>query len=916
MSGLNDEERADEASPESASSNGEVDLLDSTTAAVADEIDEATDVENEEDEFHDTAEELSNEENGNILVDFPPNIASVTALVNEVRSHNNTESPLSSHKIEAMEQGSRYRDDPNSDDSSSLYHLRRRSYKAEAAIKAAATKTKIAAKNAAVAVKTKFKDKTTSPTKLLEKIGVENDFDFANYHDVGGGEDARILSNKNRTNEETVGVWSSSQRPQLRSVSRYNFIGSFIRSKIFTYCAIVATLIGIAIAISAAVTKGFEHTQHRNDLLHPKWENDGGTQDGETVVWVKNPDDSENEGSIMQTDTSSLPTEIYTDKQDGLEYQLANAYVPIWFDRETGWNGSTHAEAIEFCNSRDDTSLVFAPCPYDVYCPGGKKKLLFDQETDEADSWAPVLETNKWVQVGSGGRVCDEVQMDDLGEKLTRHIMCCLQTPLDLYGNGAATSNGVQAPPNVKDEGGDSNVEDPIPPPPMSSASVSNNNDGGGSVGTILPSLQQSLLDEYNPHWFSDVQGWSGTTYDDAKRFCEYIKIGEDQDDKYHLCPWEVYCPHGPLHDKPLYYENDAYEGEQWAPISDENKRWTLIGNEGNEGQQACDLNPLEMSVDTMSPTVKKHIMCCRLPVEESSTFVAENHNLNIPGEGATVVAENDNSKIPGESLEHFNFEGSVFNELNPVWYGTDEWISGSHDDALHFCNFKGKSLCPYAAYCPYGPGKHPVDGWVASKEFEEQWAPMAQPNQWVLIGAENDNPFSQCQVTESPSFGFDKSEPELKLHIMCCDKEQSDVSSSEVESSNSEASNTATPVEESFDADSSLPVWYSFADGWDGGGHETALLFCLGKEKTLCPVEIYCPNGPTKPPLKGSGGASELEQWAPASDKENYWIMIGLYGMDEGTQCQDQDDILGGYPSWGLDGSYFEHKQHILCCP
>eukprot|EP00984_Skeletonema_dohrnii_P018901 scaffold8943_cov113-Skeletonema_dohrnii-CCMP3373.AAC.2 len=354
MSGLNDEERADEASPAPASSNGEVDLLDSTAAAAPDETQEATDVENEQDEFHDTAEELSKEENGDILVDFPPNIASVTALVNEVRGYNNTESPLSSQKIEAMEQGSRYRDDPNSDDS----YLRRRSYRAEAAIKAAATKTKIVATNAAVAVKTKFKDKTTSPTKLLEKIGgVENDFDFANYHDVAGGEVARI----NRTNEEAVGVWSSSQRPQLRSVSRYNFIGSFIRSKIFTYCAIIATLIGIAVGISAAITKGFEHTQHRNDLLHPKWENDGGTLDGETVVWVKNPDDSENEGSIMQTDTSSLPTEIYTDKQDGLEYQLANSYIPIWFDRETGWNGSTHADAMKFCNSRDDTSLVFAP---------------------------------------------------------------------------------------------------------------------------------------------------------------------------------------------------------------------------------------------------------------------------------------------------------------------------------------------------------------------------------------------------------------------------------------------------------------------------------------------------------------------------------------------------------------------------
>jgi len=149
----------------------------------------------------------------------------------------------------------------------------------------------------------------------------------------------------------------------------------------------------------------------------------------------------------------------------------------------------------------------------------------------------------------------------------------------------------------------------------------------------------------------------------------------------------------------------------------------------------------------------------------------------------------------------------------------------------------------------------------------------------------------------------------------MCCDEELSETSNLEASST---ASSSGNPTDESSNPDSSLPVWpvwYGSRDGWNGGGHDTAISFCLGKQKTLCPVEIYCPDGPSRAPFKGSGGSPELEQWAPASDKENYWIMIGFYGKDEKTVCQDQDYILGGYPPWGLDGSFSEHKQHILCC-
>ena len=663
---------------------------------------ENADDNNGEEGFHDTVEDgLSGLENEHILTEHPPkppSIAAVTSIVNEVRRDN-------------------------------------------------------------------YDNISESPL-ILAHWKLEDMEQGARFQDIADSYDSLYHS---QHSAPPVGVWPS-QRPQLQS-ARYNFIGSFLRSKFCTYCFIITTLIGIGVGVSAAITKGFEHAHHRNEILHPKWENDGVEQvdqqqqlptEGEDFLLVNIPDNAENEGSIMQQTGVSLPTEIYTDERQDMFYLIEEAYIPIWFDRESGWNGSTHAEAMEFCKSVDDSSLVFVPCPHNVYCPGDQTKLLFNEEMEEADSWAPVLETNKWVQVGSGGRACESVEMyERWSEKLTRHIMCCLEKPLDMSVGSTNNDGGVQVPPNVKDEGGDSNVDDPIPPPPISSSSVSNNNVSGGTVG----------------------------------------------------------------------------------------------------------MNKLS-----------------------------------------------NNSEIPEE---HFDFEGSVINELNPVWYGTDEWISGSYEDASHFCNFKSKELCPYAAYCPYGPGNHPIGGWAANKDFEEQWAPIKskwpKANLWVLIGAQNDNPFSQCNVEDSPSFGFDKSEPELKLHIMCCDKKRSEPISSET-------SSTAKPVEENIDIAPSDndPVWYSSNDGWDGGGHETALLYCLSKEKTLCPVETYCPSGPKRPPLPGHGElglGEDFEQWAPASDKENYWIMVGLYAMDETTQCQDQDEIIGGYPSWGLDETYSEHKRHILCC-
>ncbi len=223
---------------------------------------------------------------------------------------------------------------------------------------------------------------------------------------------------------------------------------------------------------------------------------------------------------------------------------------------------------------------------------------------------------------------------------------------------------------------------------------------------------------------------------------------------------------------------------------------------------------------------------------------------------------------------------------------------------------------------CPYGPGNAPIesDTWLN----EEQWAPIKsnepESNQWVQIGTQNGDPSTQCVIKDSPAFGFDTSEPDLKLHIMCCDKVAQPSEASV--STTKPVGESIKPVEENIltasESSDNIAVWYNADDGWNGGSHESALLFCLGKKQTLCSVETLCPSGPNWPPLSGHGElglGEDFEQWAPAIDKENYWIMIGWYDMDETTQCLSTDDLLGSEPSWGLDESNSEHKRHILCC-
>mmetsp|Transcript_12942 Transcript_12942/g.24507 ORF Transcript_12942/g.24507 Transcript_12942/m.24507 type:complete len:696 (+) Transcript_12942:178-2265(+) len=170
-------------------------------------------------------------------------------------------------------------------------------------------------------------------------------------------------------------------------------------------------------------------------------------------------------GTTTTSTTSTPPPDDYDDdKLDMIFQSVSEAYRPIWYDRTTGWTGTTYAASLLFCSSvADGGTPEYAPCPYEVYCPGRAPhhRLWGGIMDNGGESWAPVLNgENEWVQVGTGnkgkqgggGTDNDDDDNDDVGvcelyserygqtpewgytgvadEEMTRHILCCRRHPL------------------------------------------------------------------------------------------------------------------------------------------------------------------------------------------------------------------------------------------------------------------------------------------------------------------------------------------------------------------------------------------------------------------------------------------------------------------------------------------------------
>jgi len=395
---------------------------------------------------------------------------------------------------------------------------------------------------------------------------------------------------------------------------------------------------------------------------------------------------------------------------------------PLVFDRSDGWTGQTYSEGIQFCAAKNSK----IPCPYDAVCPmgtdaqpmGGKNNVM-------NELWTPIMDSaNGWVQIGYRD-TCEKYadirphppswgMTGEENEEITQKIICCDE----LDGSGPMEEN-------VEEQTRDYEIMQ-------------------------LTNTEQMVLDTMHPIWFGRKHGYHGTTHEAAEIFCRTIV-------DMHLCPIEAYCPNGPQDSRELFLQKNAFQDEQWAPVSNYDNKDTAIGNDwvligavdGDQSNMCSGYDQLNngrsppWTADGSQTELKEHVLCCAKQSE-------------------------------------IKYEKEVSIGINPIWLDEKHgWSGGSYEDGVKFCReLGGKKLCPYDAYCPHGPGAQPIGGHSADFNIEgEQWAPYLGEDDlmhWVQIGTKYGNAATTCYTHHQleggpPVWGVSNSASIRKRHIQCC---------------------------------------------------------------------------------------------------------------------------------------------------
>jgi hypothetical protein len=202
-----------------------------------------------------------------------------------------------------------------------------------------------------------------------------------------------------------------------------------------------------------------------------------------------------------------------------------------------------------------------------------------------------------------------------------------------------------------------------------------------------LTEQEQAAKDFYEAEWYGRGDGYQGTTYVDSLNFCHQIHGKK-------LCSLLAYCPSGPTNDldgKPLYLQQPAFEGEQWAPIetTSDGDSYILIGTISDNPASTCHtyrhFNEGEIpqwGIDGSQPEIKEHILCCKDPTYVSPDIAPAVDSTLVATDGPVV----DSSSVASDS------------NTEPKWLSLDDgWFGGSYTDAEAFCRLEGRQLCPYA---------------------------------------------------------------------------------------------------------------------------------------------------------------------------------------------------------------------------
>ena len=301
-------------------------------------------------------------------------------------------------------------------------------------------------------------------------------------------------------------------------------------------------------------------------------------------------------------------------------------FDPTWYNRMSGWEGITYADALDFCSEFDRV-----PCSYEIYCNDGPDGLPYGGIRPNGEQWAPVSNgENQYVQVGDQftcsrytdthnkmkpewGLTGEAPEYEHGAGGITQNILCCrdvshlITQPVTEWGGQDAIDNKAEDMTMETTNSAMVNVEETVV---EDNRGPTDGNKGKVSDNLSTQKREKAVIAAFQPIWFSDAHGWSQGSYEDAVNFCESYN-------HMVLCPYAAYCPNGP-NQQPLPGSMILpTDGEEWVPANGPMNTWIQVGTINGAEDTRCTLHHEllgerpKWGTDKSRPDVKHHIMCC-----------------------------------------------------------------------------------------------------------------------------------------------------------------------------------------------------------------------------------------------------------------------------------------------------------------
>lgn len=252
---------------------------------------------------------------------------------------------------------------------------------------------------------------------------------------------------------------------------------------------------------------------------------------------------------------SPKPTsEIVPDELGHIYATTAHLYKPVFYNRESGYNGVSYKNALDFCDAKvNNEGKQMTLCNFVSLCPLGRDSIpLGGVKTDPGGAWVPIIE-QQWISVSSdtkctpysflhpdqphlgqgGGDIpqatsessapvlCLQVHFAHFPTPHQENVMCCLRTAI-MHEVDPESS--------------------PVPAPSIDVPVVASSPVGNTPAHESIGMSAEEVDDRFQPIWYVTIcsavgseqvqayslsvprydrdSGWKGRTWQEGKDFC------------------------------------------------------------------------------------------------------------------------------------------------------------------------------------------------------------------------------------------------------------------------------------------------------------------------------------------------------------------------------------------------------------